>query len=103
MRYEGDNYYRLHQDSTPNPWVITTLWVARYFIFKAKKVKDLARAYELLEWTCSHATKSGVLAEQMNPETREHLSTAPLIWSHAEFVTTVDAYIKKHTELTTDA
>src|SRR5690606_33454666 len=21
MRYEGDNYYRLHQDSIPNPWV----------------------------------------------------------------------------------
>lgn len=99
MRYEGDNYYRLHQDSIPNPWVITTLWVARYYILKAKKVKDLDRAYEILQWTCSHATRSGVLAEQMNPETREHLSTAPLIWSHAEFVIAVDEYIKKHNEL----
>jgi GH15 family glucan-1,4-alpha-glucosidase len=41
-----------------------------------------------------------VLAEQMHPQTGEHLSTAPLIWSHAEFVITVDDYIKKYNELT---
>ncbi len=100
MRYEGDNYYRLGDGGTPNPWVITTLWVAQYHIMKAKKVSELKRAYELLEWTCAHATKSGVLAEQMHPHTGEHLSTAPLTWSHAEFVITVDDYIKKYTELT---
>jgi GH15 family glucan-1,4-alpha-glucosidase len=27
--------------------------------------------------------------------TGAHLSTTPLIWSHAEFVTTVDEYLKK--------
>lgn len=97
MRYEGDNYYRLQE--SPNPWVITTLWVAQYHIMIAKKVGDLKRAYELLEWTCAHATKSGVLAEQMHPNTGEHLSTAPLTWSHAEFVITVDEYIKKHKQL----
>lgn len=98
MRYEGDNYYAL-KEGNPNPWVITTLWMAQYLIMRAEKVKDLEKVYEVLEWTCSHATKSGVLAEQMNPHTREHLSTAPLIWSHAEFVITVDEYIKKHKEL----
>lgn len=99
VRYEHDNYYKLHENSTPNPWVITTLWVAQYHIMKAKKVKDLAPAYELLSWTMSHASVGGVLSEQMHPHTREHLSTAPLIWSHAEFVVTADAYIKKHQEL----
>lgn len=97
VRYEGDNYYRLQE--SPNPWVITTLWVAQYHIMAAKKLSDLKRAYEILEWTCSHATRSGVLAEQMHPNTGEHLSTAPLTWSHAEFVITVDDYIKKHAEL----
>ncbi len=101
VRYEADNYYRMQDADTPNPWVITTLWMAQYHIMKAKKITDLEEAYAILEWTCSHATKSGVLAEQMHPHTREHLSTAPLTWSHAEFVITVDEYIKKHQELST--
>ncbi len=100
VRYEGDGYYRMHDASSPNPWVITTLWLAQYYIARAKKVKDLAPALELLEWTCSHATKGGVLAEQMHPETRAHVSTAPLIWSHAEYVLAVTAYLNKHEELT---
>jgi oligosaccharide amylase len=96
VRYEGDNYYTMQEAGSPNPWVITTLWVAQYYIMKANTIKDLESAYEILEWTCSHATCGGILAEQMNPHTREHLSTSPLIWSHAEFVITVDEYIKKH-------
>ncbi len=99
VRYQHDNYYTMHETGSPNPWVITTLWVAQYHIMKAKKIGDLKTAYELLEWTCSHASEGGVLSEQMHPQTREHLSTAPLIWSHAEFVVTADAYILKHQEL----
>lgn len=95
IRYEGDNYYRMHDADSPNPWVICTLWVARYYIEKAASHKDLKYPLELLEWTCSHATKSGVLSEQMHPNTREQLSTAPLVWSHAEFVLAVQAYIEK--------
>ncbi|MFT5036840.1 MAG: GH15 family glucan-1,4-alpha-glucosidase [Candidatus Azotimanducaceae bacterium] len=102
VRYEGDTYYTMQDAGTPNPWVITTLWMAQYHIMKAEKVKDLEEAYTILEWTCGHATKSGVLAEQMHPHTREHLSTAPLTWSHAEFVITVDEYLKKHAELSGD-
>ena len=79
--------------------MITTLWVARYYIEKAETKKDLEYAMNLLEWTCSHATKSGVLSEQMHPNTREQLSTAPLVWSHAEFVLTVLAYIEKYNSL----
>ncbi|MCA9361178.1 glycoside hydrolase family 15 protein [Candidatus Kaiserbacteria bacterium] len=99
MRYENDNYYTLQDAGSPNPWVITTLWVAQYHIMKAKNIDELKPAYDLLEWTCSHATAGGVLSEQMHPHTREHLSTSPLIWSHAEFVITADAYIKKYQEL----
>ena len=92
MRYEDDTYYTMDEVGTPNPWVITTLWIAQYYIKAAQDFDDLVPAYELLEWTCSHATGAGVLAEQMHPHTREHLSTAPLVWSHAEFVYTMLQY-----------
>lgn len=99
IRYENDGYYRMSDADTPNPWVITTLWMAQYLIKKATKLTDLKEPLDLLNWTCSHATTGGVLAEQMHPNTRVHLSTAPLTWSHAEYVLTVDAYLKKVAEL----
>ncbi len=99
VRYEGDAYYRMQDGSSPNPWVICTLWVARYYIETAQKLSDLKYPLELLEWTCSHATNSGVLSEQMHPDTRQQLSTAPLVWSHSEFVLSVQAYLEKITEL----
>ena len=67
-----------------------------------QQLADLKEPLELLEWTCSHATTGGVLAEQMHPNTRVHLSTAPLVWSHAEYVLAVDAYLKKVKELSLD-
>lgn len=99
VRYEKDAYYRMQDADSPNPWVITTLWIARYYIEKAKKKKDLKYPLELLEWTCSHATAGGVLAEQMHPNTREQLSTAPLVWSHAEYVLAAQAYLNKVKEI----
>ncbi|MCB9810795.1 MAG: glycoside hydrolase family 15 protein [Candidatus Nomurabacteria bacterium] len=99
IRYENDQYYKMQDAGSPNPWVITTLWMAQYFIKKAKTLEDLKAPLDILDWTCSHATNGGVLAEQMHPNTREHLSTAPLIWSHAEYVLAVDEYLKKVEEL----
>jgi GH15 family glucan-1,4-alpha-glucosidase len=99
VRYQNDGYYRMRDAESPNPWVITTLWMAQYVIKKAKKHSDLKEALDLLLWTSSHATTGGVLAEQMHPNTREHLSTAPLVWSHAEYVRTVHAYLDKVKEL----
>jgi GH15 family glucan-1,4-alpha-glucosidase len=99
VRYEGDAYYRMHDANSPNPWIITTLWLAEYYIAKATKLSDLKRPLEILEWTGTHAQVGGVLAEQMHPETREQLSTAPLVWSHAEFVLAVQAYHQKLEQL----
>jgi len=96
MRYEGDNYYRAGHELSPNAWCITTLWVARCYIRFAKKKEDLRYAYEILEWVCDRATKSGLLPEQIHPHTGAHLSTTPLVWSHAEFVITVDEYLRKN-------
>ena len=73
--------------------------MAQYHIMAAESIQGLDEAYKILQWIEQHATKSGVLAEQMHPKTGEHLSTAPLTWSHAEFVITVDEYLKKYHEL----
>lgn len=95
VRYEGDTYYRREEANSPNPWVITTLWIARFYIEKAKSLEDLKYPLDLLQWTCSHANDGGMLSEQMHPDTREQLSTAPLVWSHAELVLAVQAYLEK--------
>ena len=95
VRYEGDAYYRMQDAASPNPWVITTLWIARYYIEKASSMSELKYPLEILSWTCSHSNSGGLLAEQMHPDTREQLSTSPLVWSHAEFVLAVQAYIEK--------
>jgi GH15 family glucan-1,4-alpha-glucosidase len=79
---------------------VTTLWYARYLIDVAGSVAELAPALELFEWTAAHALPSGVLAEQLDPESGAPLSVSPLTWSHATFVTTVCAYREKQRQLT---
>jgi GH15 family glucan-1,4-alpha-glucosidase len=99
VRYEGDTYYTQQSAGSPNPWVICTLWIARYYIEIAKNKDALKYPLEILEWTCSHASTSGALSEQMQPDTREHLSASPLVWSHAEFVLASLAYVEKVEEI----
>jgi GH15 family glucan-1,4-alpha-glucosidase len=36
-----------------------------------------------------------MLSEQVDPNSGVPLSVAPLTWSHAEFVVTVDDYVRK--------
>jgi len=99
VRYENDSYYTQHDAGSPNPWVICTLWIARYYIEKATTKEELSYPLEILEWTNSHATQGGMLSEQMQPHTREHLSASPLVWSHAEFVLTALRYMEKWKEV----
>jgi GH15 family glucan-1,4-alpha-glucosidase len=98
MRYEGDRYYRT-ENAPPNAWCLTTLWVAEYYIQIAKNKKELEKALEIITWVADRATESGVLPEQIHPYTGAHLSTSPLVWSHAEFVIATDEYLKKHKAL----
>lgn len=100
VRYEGDTYYTLQETGTPNPWIITTLWMAKYKIMTAETVEGLKEAEGILEWVKDQASESGMLSEQMHPHSGEHLSTSPLIWSHAEFVSTALDYVDKYRELT---
>src|SRR5205085_8232416 len=82
-----------------NPWFICTLWLADYFITRAKTTAELKLALPIFEWTASHSLESGVLAEQVNPYTNEPISVSPLTWSHATVVSTVIKYLEKLEEL----
>lgn len=93
-RYVNDNYYRLVEDVS-NPWYITTLWLAQYYVHAATKVEELAQVRHWLNWTVIHSPLSGVLSEQLHPYTGEQLSANPLTWSHAEYVRTVMLYHRK--------
>ncbi len=92
-RYEGDMYQRVKDDkSIPgNPWIITTLWASRYFAMFG----DRERSISLLKWVTEHAQRSGVLPEQINPYDGSPLSVSPLVWSHAEYVITLDELTKR--------
>ena len=104
IRFEDDSYMRFAGENQPsNAWFICTLWLADYRIAIAESKKDLKGALEILEWTAKNALSSGILAEQIHPETGEHASVSPLTWSHSTFVATVVSYLQKLSELTEKA
>ncbi len=94
-RFEGDWYYRSATDVPGNPWIITTLWLAQYYLAQVRRKEDLASVRRLLTWVVKHAMPSGVLSEQLDPHTGAQISAAPLTWSHSEYVTTILDYIEK--------
>lgn len=98
-RYVGDNYFRQSKDMPPNPWFITTLWLAQYYIMEAKSEKDLDIVKEIFNWVSKYALSTGILSEQLHPFSGKQLSATPLTWSHAEFLITVLDYLEKLEEL----
>lgn len=102
-RYENDSYYRRSSSGPGNPWFVTTLWFAQYVIARAKNRENLEEALKLMEWVADHALPSGVLAEQVNPDTNEPISVSPLTWSHGAYIATVQLYLNKLLELETCA
>ena len=104
-RYEGDEYHwdpalQDQRNKIPgNPWIISTLFLAQYQIATARSVEDLKQVLSALEWVCARALPSGVLPEQIHPLTGEHLSVAPLTWSHAMVVAVVHEYLEKYAAL----
>ncbi len=84
-RYEYDHYFATDPPFLGNPWLITTLWMAQYYVLAGKPEK--ARYY--INWVMKHALPSGVFSEQVNPSTGQPVSVTPLVWSHAEFINTV--------------
>lgn len=96
-RYEGDNYHRVagHDKAPGNPWIVCTLWLAQYRIASARSIQSLEQALPLLMWVAEKALPSGVLPEQVHPETGEFISVSPLTWSHGTLVAAVLDYVEK--------
>jgi glucoamylase len=99
-RFENDGYMRGREPAPPNSWIITTLWLAEYYIAAAMTLDDLAKPLSILEWVALRAKPSGVLPEQIDPHTGEHRSVSPLTWSHSTFVAAVRSYLDKLHTLT---
>ena len=101
-RYQNDYYHQVSKDieKVPgNPWIICTLWLAEWYIAKAKTMEDLKIPLDFLQWAADHSLESGVLAEQIDPYNGEPLSVSPLTWSHSTFVLTVIEYLNKLNEI----
>ncbi len=101
-RYEDDCCFQVSSDvkNVPgNPWFISTLWMAEWYIAVARGFRDLEPAMDLLQWAASHASEAGLLAEQIHPFTSQPLAVMPLSWSHAAFVSAVLKYQAKVREL----
>ena len=77
-------YQRFEQDHYQNgkPWVITTLWMALYYI-ENKQIKE---AKECLDIVIRTSTEHGFLAEQIDNEKMESAWVIGLGWSHAMFI-----------------
>ena len=96
-RYEEDSYQRaVTRPGVPgNPWVVCTLWLAQYRIAAALNRKDLEQAVPLLKWAADCALPSGVLPEQVHPDSGEFVSVSPLTWSHATLLAALLDYADK--------
>lgn len=84
-RYEHDQYYTVDPAGLGNPWFITSLWLAEYDI----QTGNLERAKQTINWVKNQMLDTGVLSEQINPFSLAFTSVAPLAWSQAEFLSSV--------------
>jgi oligosaccharide amylase len=98
-RFENDGYMRSTDEGVGNIWFICTLWLADYYIARAATIGDLDEALKILLWTVSSSLPSGVLAEQLDPNSGEHISVSPLTWSHSTFIATVSNFLRRKKEL----
>ena len=87
-RYEDDRYHRIYEDSA-NPWILCTLWIAEHELAKGN---DRA-ALDLVRWARAKGTASMILPEQVDPHDGQHVSVAPLTWSHAQVVSIVNGCV----------
>ena len=84
-RYQHDGYFNPEPSSMGNPWFVTTLWIAQYYL----QTNRDDEAHQLVDWSLQHALPSGALSEQINPYDGSPISVLPLVWSHAELINTL--------------
>lgn len=76
LRYEGDNYIG------GNAWIISSLWLAMYYI----KAGNEDKAKELFDWVTNHADDLSFLPEQIERDGKKTAWVTQLAWSHAMYV-----------------
>lgn len=84
-RYVHDGYNRVDADGLGNPWFITSLWLAQYYL----EVNEHEKFQEIISWVEGIMLPTGVLSEQINPYNNHFVSVAPLAWSQAEYLSTL--------------
>jgi len=105
-RYTGDAWHRVADDPSRvpgNPWFITSLWMMRCEISRAETAGELEESLRWMRWVLKWGLPSGVLGEQIHPETGEPLGVGPLSWSHAEVVAALTEYLEKRATLAEQA
>jgi len=101
-RYTNDYYHQVSDNIAEvpgNPWIVTTLWLADWYIDRAARREELEPARQLIDWAAQRSSRSGAMPEQVHPFTGQPLSVVPLTWSHSSFVRTVLAYLEKMKQL----
>ena len=76
LRFEGDEY------TGDRPWVVTTLWMALYYIERGK----IKEARECFDFVVRSQSPHGMLAEQVDNSRMEPAWVIGLGWSHAMFI-----------------
>jgi glucoamylase len=87
-RYENDSYHRISADTgrvPGNPWILCTLWLAEHELARG----SVQAALDRVRWARAKATASMILPEQIDPYDGQHLSVAPLTWSHAQVISVI--------------
>jgi GH15 family glucan-1,4-alpha-glucosidase len=97
-RYVGDTWHRAVEDPARvpgNPWFITSLWMMRCEIAAADTMEMLERSLRWMRWVVQRCLPSGILGEQVHPETGVPLGVGPLSWSHAEVIAALAEYLER--------
>ncbi|MDI9482929.1 MAG: glycoside hydrolase family 15 protein [Bacillota bacterium] len=84
-RYEGDSY------AGGNPWIVSTLWLALYYL----EAGNLNKASEYFKWAVKCGTHIDLLPEQADKNDGKACWVVPLTWSHAMYVLVFKGLMKK--------
>lgn len=84
-RYEHDAYHKTGKWEASNWWLITTLWMAQYYV----ETDQDDKVHSILDWINLHSPKTSIMSEQISPMDESPISPAPLTWSNAEYVATI--------------
>ena len=86
IRFVGDDYFG--EASHPNVWPLTSLWMAQI----ALERDEVSEAESILAAVMGLLSASGMLPEQVTHTNKQPASLSPLVWSHAELISTLIDY-----------